>query len=117
VRIVLILPTVASCLLCACATQPAEQWYRAGASQQDFAMDQGQCQAQGFGISGAPLLQTAIVYNSCMRGKGWVLLSTDQMPTAQTAPTKSVECVPLSEAQRKAMPWAPEGATTCHSVQ
>jgi hypothetical protein len=51
VRIVLILPTVASCLLCACATQQQE-WYRPGASQQDFAMDQGQCQAQGFGVSG-----------------------------------------------------------------
>jgi putative DNA primase/helicase len=27
------------------------------------------------------------------------------------------ECVRLSEAQRKAMPWALEGATTCHSAQ
>jgi hypothetical protein len=58
--------------LAACATQQ-KNWYRDGASQQDFAMDQGQCQAQSFGVPGASVLQVALVYNSCMRGKGWVL--------------------------------------------
>jgi hypothetical protein len=37
-------------LLAACATQ--KTWYREGASQQDFSMDQGQCQAQGFSVAG-----------------------------------------------------------------
>src|SRR5215467_9575537 len=81
----LISPAVAASLLSACATQHEQQWYRAGASQQDFAMDQGQCQAQGFGISGATLLQTAVVFNSCMRGKGWELRSAEQMPAAPPA--------------------------------
>ena len=58
--------------LAACAT-PQQQWYRAGATQQDFAMDQGQCQAQGFSVPGASVLQVALVYNACMRGKGWEL--------------------------------------------
>jgi hypothetical protein len=53
--------------------QALQQWYRAGATQQDFAMDQGQCQAQGFGVPGASVLQAALVYNACMRGKGWEL--------------------------------------------
>jgi hypothetical protein len=63
---------LAALSIAGCATQP-KQWYRAGATQQDFAMDQGQCQAQGFSVSGATLMQTALVYNACMRGKGWVL--------------------------------------------
>jgi hypothetical protein len=55
-------------------------------------MDQGQCQAQGFGISGATLLQTAIVFNSCMRGKGWELRSAE--PTAaQTTATLQQPCM------------------------
>jgi hypothetical protein len=56
--------------LAACATSQ-QQWYRADATQQDFAMDQGQCQAQGFSVPGASVLQAALVYNACMRGKGW----------------------------------------------
>lgn len=64
---------LAALSLAACATQPQQQWYRAGATQQDFAMDQGQCQAQGLGVSGASVLQVALVYNACMRGKGWEL--------------------------------------------
>lgn len=39
----------------------------------DFEMDKGQCQAQAFSIPNAPPMQAAIVFNSCMRGKGWHL--------------------------------------------
>jgi hypothetical protein len=61
--------------LAGCAHQPKQTWYRAGATQQDFAMDRGQCQAQGLSIpeaAGYPL-QVALVSNACMRGKGWEL--------------------------------------------
>ena len=46
-------------------------WVKPGASNQDFYMDRGQCQAQAFGVPGASNLQIALVYNSCMQGKGW----------------------------------------------
>ncbi len=59
--------------LAACATLPQKQWNKEGATQQEFYMDQGQCKAQGFSISGGTLLQAAIVFNSCMQGKGWEL--------------------------------------------
>lgn len=58
-------------LLLLTACQPKMVWYKDGATQQDFAMDKGQCNAQAFSISGVTLLQAAIVQNSCMQGKGW----------------------------------------------
>jgi hypothetical protein len=57
-------------LLAGCATKQT-YWEKAGASQQDFYQDQGQCQAQAFGVTGMNTLQVAIVYSGCMRGKGW----------------------------------------------
>jgi hypothetical protein len=71
-----------------------QQWYRDGATQQNFAMDQGQCQAQGFSIPGGNLMQTAIVFNSCMRGKGWEL--REATAQASEAPIGPTECVPSS---------------------
>lgn len=57
-----------------CATTETETvWRKAGATQQDFYTDDGQCKAQGFSTPGMNLLQVGIVYNSCMRGKGWYL--------------------------------------------
>lgn len=56
--------------LAACATKPPV-WVREGATQDDFYRDQGQCKAQAFGVGGGTLLQAAIVFNSCMQGKGW----------------------------------------------
>lgn len=63
--------TLALCvvLLSACATAPL--WEKPGASSQQFEMDKGQCQAQAFSVPFAPLMQAAIVFNSCMRGRGW----------------------------------------------
>ena len=48
--------------LATCATLPQKQWYKEGASPQEFSIDQGQCRAQGFGISGGTLMQAAIVF-------------------------------------------------------
>ena len=56
--------------LTGCATHDP-LWYRAGASQDDFYRDQGQCKAQGFGVASGALLQAAVVFNACMQGKGW----------------------------------------------
>ena len=58
-----------SALVTGCATNSV--WVRQGASNEDFQMDAGQCKAQAFSIPGAPPMQIAIVYNSCMQGKGW----------------------------------------------
>jgi hypothetical protein len=44
-----------------------------GGTQEDFQMDSGQCKAQAYSVPGAPPMQIAIVYNSCMQGKGWRL--------------------------------------------
>lgn len=59
--------------LTACATEPERRWYKPGASGADYAMDQGQCQAQGFAGPNATTVQFALVFNACMRGKGWQL--------------------------------------------
>lgn len=58
-------------LLTACATQKPITWNKPGASTQDFNMDAGQCRAQAYGVAGAPPMQVAMVYGSCMQGKGW----------------------------------------------
>lgn len=55
--------------LAGCAT---EQVWEGG---DNFGMDQGQCHAQAFSVPGAPPMQIAMVYNGCMRGKGWQLVS------------------------------------------
>jgi len=68
---VLCLAAVAASLTGCASMQRTEQvWEGSG----NFNMDQGQCQAQAFGTPGAGSLQIALVYNSCMRGKGWQLV-------------------------------------------
>lgn len=60
-------------LLAGCASTE-RFWERPGASQQDFYMDRGQCQAQAFGAPYGPAsLQAAMVFTGCMQGKGWYL--------------------------------------------
>ena len=81
-------------LLAACANKPV--WYRDGATQQDFYMDQGQCKAQGFSVASGNLVQAAMVFNSCMQGKGWYLVRPDD-----ASPTS----VPTSPPQRDDLPF------------
>lgn len=72
--------------LTACANQKV--WQKDGATQQDFYMDQGQCKAQGFSVASGNLVQAAIVFNSCMQGKGWYLVSeSDSSAHAEAIPT------------------------------
>jgi hypothetical protein len=59
-----------SLLLAACATKQTF-WEKPGAGQAEFYQDQGQCHAQAFGVTGMNAMQIALVYNGCMRGKGW----------------------------------------------
>lgn len=56
--------------LTACATKQFH-WEKPGSSNQEFNMDAGQCRAQAFSVPNAPAMQIAIVYSSCMNGKGW----------------------------------------------
>lgn len=56
-------------LLVGCATET--YWEKPGASAQQFEMDRGQCQAQAFGAPGMYTMQVAMIYNACMRGRGW----------------------------------------------
>lgn len=59
-----------SALFTGCAAE--QTWQKPGGSVSDFNIDKGQCQAQAFSVAG-PMMQQAMVYNSCMRGKGWEL--------------------------------------------
>jgi hypothetical protein len=59
-------------LLAMAGCAQTEQVWEGGSG--NFSMDQGQCQAQAFGVPGASTMQVALVYNSCMRGKGWQLV-------------------------------------------
>lgn len=59
-------------LLGGCATQrPEYVWEKQGAGAQEFSMDAGQCRAQAFGAPGMPMMQVAMIYASCLQGKGW----------------------------------------------
>ncbi len=64
------LALIALVLLTGCATQQSV-WNKPGASNMDFDMDQGRCQAQAYAMGSA--MQIALVYNACMRGNGWYL--------------------------------------------
>lgn len=59
-------------LLClfGCATTE-RVWVKPNSGQQEFYQDRGQCQAQAFSVPGAPPMQMAVVFASCMQGKGW----------------------------------------------
>jgi len=73
--IVKIALVVVAISLSGCAAQQ-KSWYKDGASQQDFHMDQGQCKSQSFGVSNPSMMQMALIFNSCMQGKGWYLQDT-----------------------------------------
>lgn len=61
---------IACAVLAGCATTETV-WVKPGASQQDFYMDRGQCQAQAFGPGNVNLMQAAIIMSGCLQGKGW----------------------------------------------
>ena len=64
--------TMALACLVGCATTE-NVWEKHGASDQAFNMEAGQCRAQAFSVPVASAMQIALVYNSCMQGKGWQL--------------------------------------------
>lgn len=57
-------------LLAGCATTE-RQWFKAGATSDDFHAEAGQCRAQALSVTGMDMYQSALVYRSCMAGKGW----------------------------------------------
>jgi hypothetical protein len=59
-------------LLAGCATTE-RVWVKPGASDQDFFMDQGFCKAQAFGAPGMYTMQVAMIFASCMNGRGWYM--------------------------------------------
>ena len=60
-------------LLAGCATTE-RYWEKPGASSGEFEMDKGFCHAQAFGSPGMNTMQVALVFNGCMRGKGWAIV-------------------------------------------
>lgn len=87
-------------LLVGCATTE-RVWERPGASQQDFFMDRGQCQAQSFGAPGLNTFQVALIFNSCMQGKGWYTVERPIQQASQAVPRGSADYdICLDDAQR-----------------
>lgn len=64
----LLLAFATLCALSGCASSSEKMWYRDGALEADFTREQGQCQAQAYAGQ-----NVALVYQACMRGKGWTL--------------------------------------------
>lgn len=63
--------TLAGCgALAGCATTESV-WVKPGSTQEMFHQESGQCRAQAFSVPNAPAMQIALVYGSCMQGKGW----------------------------------------------
>lgn len=67
----LLSPLLLAGLLAGCQTNPDTVWAKPGGTEEAFYQDQGQCQAQAFGVPGVSTFQAALVYTSCMKGKGW----------------------------------------------
>lgn len=69
--------------LSGCAAPSPYVWDRAGATQADFDVDAGQCEAQALAGAGPPMIglqanlaqiaQRDRIFDACMRGKGWAL--------------------------------------------
>jgi hypothetical protein len=62
---------VCALLLAGCATQPETVWYKAGASNDEFMRDRGQCIQATFSATFATTFQQAAIFTGCMQGKGW----------------------------------------------
>lgn len=58
-------------LLSGCATPQEHAWYKPGATEQDFYMERGQCNAQGASHAVVGSEQLLWIFASCMQGKGW----------------------------------------------
>lgn len=59
-------------LMAGCATKKDNfVWVKNGSTEAEFQQDTGQCRAQAFSVPNAPPMQIIMVYDGCMRGKGW----------------------------------------------
>ena len=65
---------LAAMVLAATACAPASHWEKQGGTQDEFNMAAGQCRAQAYSVPLAGPNQVAIVYGSCMQGKGYYLV-------------------------------------------
>ena len=64
-------------LLAACAAPIEPNWTKTGGTPQDLSADMGQCKAQAYAVPGVSGLQAAIVYDSCMQGKGYTVAPSE----------------------------------------
>jgi hypothetical protein len=78
-----ITPSVAACLLSACAAQPVQPvWVKDGASEGDFDQDRRACTVE---LQQRPLAVTnQNLYDACMSARGW-----KQTAQAATEPPRS----------------------------
>lgn len=60
-------------LLTACATSPQYHWERSYAPER-VAEESAQCQSQAFAVPFSGEERIAIVYATCMQGRGWQLI-------------------------------------------
>jgi hypothetical protein len=64
-------------MLGACAQMPIPMFVRDGATEKEFYMEQGQCEAQAYGVPRPLSGQIQAVFDACMRGKGWYVREVD----------------------------------------
>ena len=75
-RALISLPLIFAIVGCSSIMNKTEEyWEKPGASDRDFNVDRGQCNAQAFSVAGGNLMQMVIVQNSCLQGKGWQLVA------------------------------------------
>lgn len=68
---------IAAVMLIAGCSTVTDGWLKPGASDKDFHIDLGQCQAQAMAITDPMRGQIAAVAEGCLRGKGWYLQRTE----------------------------------------
>lgn len=89
---ILILVSISLLMFSCATTRPETAWYKSGASDHDFHMDQGFCRAQAMQATmGYVTMGTAVMMGSCLQSKGWYLM---EVPAAQSSTQSSGQLVP-----------------------
>lgn len=77
----IIIAALAALFVAGCATEPDGYWKKSGSTEEQFNADTGSCQAQAFSIGYGAMAPVAImqqrvlVFQGCMKGKGWSYVS------------------------------------------
>lgn len=60
--------------LSACSSTPTYRWVKDGSTRMQFNMERAQCESKALAVSQSKPDRIALVFATCMEGKGWHLV-------------------------------------------